>query len=534
MGKKLSNEDMQVLLEPGSKIIGEYVNSKLAVEVSCINGHVRLVKYDKLKQRKTGSVCRVCSPKVSARILDTEEVLARLSTADLELVGEYVNTSTDFTAKHKQCGHTRTMNMRLLRSNAKPECRVCKPYHMTREVVEHKLGVFGIELVGEFDYKDAKINVKYTKCGHTASISRTGFINQNNNSICYTCNPYSQAKKTDEEVDSFLATFNLKRMSSYSGTAVPIEVKFEDCGHTGKVRACDLKSSNAFCSTCYPRTSNKELDIRKFIASQYKGWTEYSERKILEGKELDIVLPDLGVAFEFNGDYWHSDRYKDKTYHLDKTNLAESMGFKLVHISEHDWVNKLDIVKSRISAILGNSTKVFARKTSAKAINWQEAKEFLATNHIQGAGSPTSFNYGLFLQSELIAVMTFAKPRFDSVAEYELVRYCSLLGVTVVGGASKLLSLFEHKSSKIVSYADRQYSTGGLYFKLGFKHSHNSVPNYKYIKASQVLTRYQCQKHLLKDMFPGIYSDDKTEEQIMQEAGYLRVYDSGSMVFYLN
>ena len=39
--------------------------------------------------------------------------------------------------------------------------------------------------------------------------------------------------------------------------------------------------------------------------------------------------------------------------------------------------------------------------------------------------------------------MTFAKPRFNSGYDYELVRYCSIKFTTIVGGASKLLNYFK-------------------------------------------------------------------------------------------
>ena len=60
--------------------------------------------------------------------------------------------------------------------------------------------------------------------------------------------------------------------------------------------------------------------------------------KNLEGQELDIVLPDLGLAFEYNGVYWHSEKFKDKNYHLNKTNtLKENIGYKLIHINSDEW-----------------------------------------------------------------------------------------------------------------------------------------------------------------------------------------------------
>jgi hypothetical protein len=66
--------------------------------------------------------------------------------------------------------------------------------------------------------------------------------------------------------------------------------------------------------------------------------------------------------------------------------------------------------------------------------------------------------------------MTFSKPRFNRNYKYELVRFASKLGTQVIGGASKLLKYFEinYNPKSIISYADRRYSNGKLYYALGF------------------------------------------------------------------
>jgi hypothetical protein len=66
--------------------------------------------------------------------------------------------------------------------------------------------------------------------------------------------------------------------------------------------------------------------------------------------------------------------------------------------------------------------------------------------------------------------MTFSKPRFNRNYEYELVRFASKLGCQVIGGASKLLKYFErnYNPKSLISYADRRYSNGKLYYSLGF------------------------------------------------------------------
>jgi len=72
---------------------------------------------------------------------------------------------------------------------------------------------------------------------------------------------------------------------------------------------------------------------------------ESNNRSVLNCLELDIYLPEYNVAIEFNGLYWHSELYKEKDYHLNKTLECKKKGVDLLHIFEDDWVFKQDIIK---------------------------------------------------------------------------------------------------------------------------------------------------------------------------------------------
>ena len=92
-----------------------------------------------------------------------------------------------------------------------------------------------------------------------------------------------------------------------------------------------------------------------------------NDRKILNGKELDVYIPSNNLAIEINGLYWHSDVFKDKDYHINKTKLCQSKGVKLIHIFEDEWLNHKDIVISIINNRLGVTTnKMYARKCEVK------------------------------------------------------------------------------------------------------------------------------------------------------------------------
>lgn len=307
-----------------------------------------------------------------------------------------------------------------------------------------------------------------------------------------------------------------------------------DKGHEHSSHIKNFIHKNYRCPICSgAHSSQVEKEILEFIKNNYTGWIIENDRSILEGKELDIVLPDLGLAFEYNGVYWHSEQHVDKYYHINKTNQVNEFGYQLIHIYEDDWVNKKELIQSKILSLLGKSYKIPARKCIVKGISYP--KEFLDNNHLQGSGSPTKYNYGLFFNEELIAVMTFSKPRFNTQYDFELIRYCSLSGITVVGGASKLLKYFRKNNvGSIISYSNRSWSNGKLYKTLGFKYLHTSGPNYKYYKGLSNLSRYECQKHKLKEKFPNSYKDELTEREILHLEKYLAVYDSGNDVWILN
>jgi len=128
--------------------------------------------------------------------------------------------------------------------------------------------------------------------------------------------------------------------------------------------------------------------------------------------------------------------------------------------------------------------------------------------------------------------MTFAKARFTNEHEYELVRFCSKLNTSIQGGANRLLVAFEKDFSpiSIVSYANKQWSNGNVYSKLGFTHESDSPPGYYYAKRNSIISRYKAQKHKLEKLLK-VYDATLTEYENMQLNGYHRVWDCGNQVW---
>lgn len=265
---------------------------------------------------------------------------------------------------------------------------------------------------------------------------------------------------------------------------------------------------------------------------------ELNSRKIIPPKELDIFIPSHNLAIECNGLYWHTEisGNKNKFYHNDKTLACASQQIRLIHIFESEWINFIDIVKSRLQSITRNNLTIYGRKCTIQEVSAHQAKLFYDTNHIQ-RGMWSKYNLGLFYSTELVACMSFSKPRYNKTHDIELTRYCSKLGYNIVGGASKLFSAFIRdypNINSIISYSDRRWNTGKLYQTLGFSSCPSSPPNYFYVKhpTTELLSRVKYQKHKLEAILP-IYDPDLSEWVNMKSNGYDRIWDCGSDVWSL-
>lgn len=291
------------------------------------------------------------------------------------------------------------------------------------------------------------------------------------------------------------------------------------------------KEENIICTNCNPiskHISGYEIDLLNYIKSIYDGDIITSDRRLLDGKEIDILLPEKKIAFEFNGLYWHSELNKDKRYHYNKTKMCKDLGVQLIHIWEDNWKLKKDIVKSIISNRLGkNINKLYARKCKIKEVSVKKARIFLNNNHIQGY-SNSKYKIGLFYKEEIVSLMTFTKPRgINNDRDYELIRFCNKKGVSVIGGASRLFKNFlrDYNPNKVISYSDISIFNGNLYEKLGFLNKGTSPVNYKWVIGKK---REHKSKYRKDNLIKMGYDPNKSEREIMYEdVGSFRIWDCG-------
>jgi very-short-patch-repair endonuclease len=261
---------------------------------------------------------------------------------------------------------------------------------------------------------------------------------------------------------------------------------------------------------------------------------EVNTTKLIAPKEVDIYLPDLKIAIEVDGVYWHSDKFQraGPQERLVRRKLLEDQGIRLLRFWDFECKNSLPTASYLKSTLGLNENKIGARKCEVKTIPTARAAEFLQQWHIQGATS-ASVNLGLYLGKKLLSVMTFRRPSISKQFDWELARFATRGGWNVSGGASRLFSAFtkDHQGS-IVTYADRRYSEGGLYRSMGFELVRVSHPGYFYHSSKHgLVSRYRAQKHKLKQLLGDRFDESKSERENMEASHFYRIYDCGQFVF---
>jgi hypothetical protein len=399
--------------------------------------------------------------------------------------------------------------------------------------MNHMLNVHNINVDEHLDkYSEDKIYFK----NYVRKIERSEFLEHEDNHIeCKIC-----GEKFKKITQSHLNKHGIK-LSDY-------KIKYKNT-ISNSVRNDMLDFYNkTLRDKGFTKVSKWESEINDFI-NELGIETIQSCRTVLSNyNEIDIYIPDYKIGIECNGLYFHSEvkGNKPKNYHKLKTIDANLKGITLLHIFEDEWLHKKEIIKSKLLNLFNNSNiKIYARNCEIKEVSPSIKNLFLNENHIQGEDRST-ISLGAYYNNKLISVMSFDnnrqynKEKDHSKDVYELKRFATKLNHNVIGIASKLFKHFinNYKPIKIISFLDIRWSSvnkKNLYEILGFEESGKLNPDYQYVNfkfdKNKRFHKFAFGKKSLKEKFPEIYSDEKSEWDIMQEVGYDRIWDCGKIKY---
>ncbi len=527
MSKKLTIDYIRRAFEfEGYELLSEfYINAVSKLKYRCPKGHTHSIKWADWNSKRKHR-CPYCSnnAKLSLDVIKKEFAEVGYTVIDTK----YLNSKQPI--KYKcQNGHIHYLRIDHFRSGSR--CVFCNgTAKKTIGDVQEVLNNSGYKLISK-EYRNVsdKITVECNK-DHIYDTSLHAFIQGRR---CPICNggirlSFDVIKESIISEGYRILTKNYYNSNQILELICPI-------GHKYYVSWNNWKHKYSRCTACSGNgASNQEVLIRDFIVDMGFNIVR-NDREIIAPLELDIVIPEKKIAIEYCGLYWHSELMgKDRNYHINKLDKCTKNGYRLITIFEDEFFDNQAIVFSRISNILGvynNVNRVYARKCYIKEIPVSEAREFCIKNHIQGY-TGSSVKLGSFFMGKLISVMTFSKPslskgyRKNIKYMYELSRFCSKKNTIVVGMASKFIKFFirNHNCSILFTYADRRWSVGNLYEKIGFKFDSVTTPNYWYFKNKKKIHRFALRK---KEDEPK----DISEWELRKAQGWNRIWDCGNLKY---
>lgn len=319
----------------------------------------------------------------------------------------------------------------------------------------------------------------------------------------------------------------------YRGNRQWCQVQHLKCNTVFSVQRLRWVGDQRQCPTCWsPRASKGQHDLAEWVRSLGVK-VRVNDRKQFKGKmELDLFLPDHNLVIEYDGLYWHSERGRPdcKSKSWQKFVALKQAGLRYMMIFDDEWETKRHVVESRIRNALGLiEKKIMARCCTLVELNAQQHRSFMVGNHMQGA-CPCEEAYGLEYEGELVAVMSFGKSRFNKSYHWELLRFATKAGTSVVGGASRIFSMWKklHPDQSIISFSDNRWGTGSFYRSLGFREDGHTGQGYFYTNSNGVRrSRQQHMKHKLPVLFENV-NMTMTERDICWHNGWYRVWDLGN------
>ncbi|RLD66316.1 MAG: hypothetical protein DRI84_05015 [Bacteroidetes bacterium] len=527
MSKKISLNNIKNFLASKNMVLlsNSYLNNKQKLCIKCPKGHIFYMSWNGLTH---GYGCRECY--IEKRTLDISYVKNKLEQEGYILLsGVYKNSKSSLTIKCPNNHVYITTWDNFQQGNRCKQCFIGSMKHDFNYVKEY-IESFGYSLLSD-NYVNANYELEIMcNNGHIYKATFSNFLAGRRCHICDVENKKLDIDYIRKKVEG--EGYKL-HSTSYINAQYPLTVEC-DKGHVYNVRWYNFHTGYR-CPLCNNKGfSKQEHEVLDYINKIYSGLLLKNNRSIIKPYELDIVLSDKKLAVEYCGLYWHSELAgKDKNYHLNKLNMCNEQGYQLLTIFEDEWVNKREIVESRLLNILGSKKleTIYARKCVIKEITPTEARVFCEQNHLQGY-TGSRIKLGAFYAGELVSVMTFAKPSISKGANpkepnvWELSRFCSKINFRVIGIASKLLKHFERNYdwNTVFSYADRRWSNGNVYEKLGFELSGITKPNYWYVKRGKRIHRFGLRK---KPSEPK----NITEWELRQQDGWNRIWDCGNLKY---
>lgn len=351
------------------KLIKEYKSNKhKCIEAYCPEHDYRwLTRYNTIT---TGAKCYYCGidKNKNARKLNIETIKDNFN-FNVKVIGEYINNQTrNIECTCKKCGHKWICSV----SKFYRSCSKCREYSKEIERMNKKLDKIKNKFPN-LDFSDFKVkglkDKSIIKCKIHNTVFKKSYANLSYSfkdiNVCKKCELEKKEKKYLEKLRKINTEVKLDFIGGFKNASHKNLIFICEKGHKNTTSYSNYLKNHK-CLKCHK--SKPEIEIVEHIKTFYDKKIIENTRKIIkniysgQNLELDIYLPDIKLAIEYNGRYWHSDENitssrigfnSSKEYHEYKTNKCKEQGIKLLHIDDIYYLkNKMKILEEIKNIIL--------------------------------------------------------------------------------------------------------------------------------------------------------------------------------------
>jgi ribosomal protein S27E len=309
-----------------------YIGANSKLKVRCPEGHEYKVNFGGFKY---GIRCLECSGK---KKLTYDFVKGYIESFGYKLLSKiYKNSQSKLKVKCPE-GHEYKVTWGDFQQGYR--CLICfGTKKLTYEFVKEQIEKEGYELLSkEYTNANTKLKLRCSK-GHEYKVVWSSF---QTGCRCPECSP--NKKLTYEFVKELIEKEGYYLLSNtYKNTNTKLRIRCNK-GHEYKVRFGDFQQGIR-CPICWAEsTSSKvEIEIFEYTKELYDGDVISNDRTQIVnpetgcGLELDLWIPELNKAIEFNGVYWHSLKNVKKRDSIKKQQCKEK-GIDLMVIDEEIWI----------------------------------------------------------------------------------------------------------------------------------------------------------------------------------------------------
>lgn len=282
-------------------------------------------------------------------------------------------------------------------------------------------------------------------------------------------------------------------------------------------------------------SSAQERDVKEYVESF--GFECRTDRKILNGKEIDILIPEKSLGIEYNGNLWHSEKFKKgRTYHYDKMFECKKQGINLIQIFEDEYFLRKEVLFSKIRGLLGvaddSIASIDVNDCDVREIAKDEATLFLESNHLLGFTEAMVY-IGAYYDGMLISVLSLS---VDDDERWKIIRYADDVHIKCDGLGAKMFDYFveKYKPSSVMAFADMRWivdTHNSPYTEMGLRFGGFEGPSYTYynpkIDRHRRFDKSSFKRTILSENYG--FPLTMTEKEMAEKLGYTRIWDCGSI-----